>query len=302
LGYGRQKNITYNKVVKACVDPFLYVVKRWPLWFARPFSWCVTAAYYPFVTRVRKNYQSNLRHILGPEASGWTLFRKNFRMLVNYAYYLIDLFSIDDKRKDELSELLSDQTGYDRLQRVLSGGGGAIMMTAHLGNWEMGGSILSKLGHPVNIVYVPDKSGSMEKERTRARLMAGVKEIRLEPGAMSPITMLKVLRNGEIVALQGDKLYGDPGMKVDFFGSPAYFPKGPVTLSLVSGAPIVPSFIVMDKDAKYKVILDEPIYPENTGDREADTLAMLKRVAAVMEKYIAEYHEQWYCYADFWAD
>jgi len=302
MGNGRQKTLSYNIIAKAFIDPFLFNVRHWPLWLSRSFSWFVTAVYYPFITTRRRNFQRNLRRILGDDASGWMLFKSTFRMLVNYAYYLIDLFNFNDGRREELSELLSGQTGYDRLTAVMSEGKGAIMMTAHLGNWEMGGAILSKLGHPVNIVYFPDQSGSLEEDRTRARLMAGVKEIRLEPGTMSPIAMLKALRSGEIVALQGDKLYGDPGIKVDFFGEPAYFPKGPVILSLVSGAPIVPSFIVMDRDAKYKVIIDEPLYPVNTGDRDTDTATMLKRVVSVLEKYIGEYYEQWYCLTDFWEE
>ena len=298
----RQKTLSYNLITRIGITPFLFCVKVWPLWISRPFSWVVTAAYYPFITVRRHNYQDNLKHILGKETPNLVLFKKTFRMLVNYAYYLIDLFRFDDVKKQELLSMLSGQSGYDTLKEVLAKGSGAILMTAHLGNWEIGGIILSQLGHTVNVVYFPDGSGRIDRMRTRQRMVSGVKEIRLEPGALSPLTMMRALRNGEVVALQGDKLFHDPGIKVEFFGTPAYFPKGPVVLSMTTGAPIVPSFIVIDKNGKYNIIVDEPIYPVKTGDRDRDIETNLKRVVSVMEKYIGMYHEQWYCLTKFWGE
>lgn len=299
---GRQKTLTYNLITHIAIPPFLYCVKVWPLWLSRATAWLVTLAYYPFATDKRHNYQDNLKHILGDDTSSWTLFKKTFVMLVNYAYYLIDLFRFEEADKAELLSMLSRQSGYDLLGGVLREGKGAILMTAHLGNWEIGGIILSQLGHPVNVVYFPDVSGRIDTTRTSQRMKSGVKEIRLEPGALSPLTMMRALQRGEVVALQGDKLYHDPGVKVDFFGSPAYFPKGPVILSMTTGAPIVPSFIVIDKSGKYNIIVEEPLYPVTTGDRDMDIETNLKRVVAVLERYIGEYHEQWYCLTKFWGE
>ncbi len=298
----KQETLSYNLITRIFITPFLFCVKVWPLWISRPFSWFVTALYYPFITVRRHNYQDNLKHILGKDTYNSTLFIKTFRMLVNYAYYLIDLFRFDEAKKKELLSLLSGQSGYERLLEVLAEGRGAILMTAHLGNWELGGIILSKLGHPVNVVYFPDGSGRIDRNRTRQRLTSGVKEIRLEPGVLSPIAMMRALQRGEVVALQGDKLFNDPGMKVEFFGTPAYFPRGPVQLSMTAGSPIVPSFIVIDKNGKYNIIVEEPIYPVSTGDRNRDTEENLRRVVSILEKYIGLYHEQWYCLTRFWED
>ena len=56
----------------------------------------------------------------------------------------------------------------------------------------------------------------------------------------------------------------------------------------------------MDKDARYRIIVREPIYAQTTGDREKDTEENLKKVAAVFEKYIGQYYGQWYCFTRFW--
>jgi lauroyl/myristoyl acyltransferase len=298
----RQQTLSYNLITRLGITPFLFCVKVWPRWFSRPFAWLVTAVYYPFFTVRRHNYQSNLRHILGADVSNWRLFTTTFRMLVNYAYYLIDLFRFDEKKGLDLSGLLAGASGYDNIKGAIEAGKGAILLTAHMGNWEMGGIILAKLGHPVNVVYFPDGSGRIERNRTRQRLMMGVKEIRLDPDNITPLAMMRALQKGELVALQGDKLYHDSGVKARFFDAPAYFPRGPVMLSMLTGAPILPSFIMMDKKVKYNIIVESPIYPVKTGDREKDVEENLKNVVAVFEKYIGQYYDQWYCMTRFWGD
>ena len=99
-----------------------------------------------------------------------------------------------------------------------------------MGNWELGGVILSKLGHTVNVVYLPDASTHLEEERKTFRRTKGVNQIVLENSNFSPIKMLKALQRNELVALQGDKLFYDKGIEVPFFGAPAKFPRGPCCL------------------------------------------------------------------------
>jgi len=299
---GKQQTFSYNRITRLGITPFFFFVKTWPRWFARGFAWFVTAAYYPFFTRRRHNYQANLRHILGRDTSNWVLFATTFRMLINYAYYLIDLFRYEEGDEHALEDILSNATGYEHLQAALKGGKGAILLTAHLGNWEMGGIVLSKLGHPVNIVYFPDGSERIEKNRTRQRLMRGVKEIRLEPGNISPLSMMRALQAGELVAIQGDKLYHDKGAMVKFFDAPAYFPRGPVMLAMLAESPILPSFIVIDKKGKYNIIVEAPIYMDKTGDRERDIEANLGKVVPVLQKYIGQYYDQWYIMTKFWGE
>jgi len=298
----RQQHFSYNLIARIFIPLFLFCERVWPMWLKRAFAWIVTAAYYPFFTKRRHAYQANLKHILGPGTSNWRLFTTTFRMLVNCANYMTDLFGLGEDGQLDMDSRLSNASGYENITDALKGGKGAILLTAHLGNWEMGGIVLAQLGHPVNVVYYPDGSERIEASRTRQRLMRGVKEIRLDPDNLSPLAMMRALQAGELVALQGDKLYNDKGVKMQFFDAPAYFPKGPSLLSIVTGAPIVPAFIVIDKNHRYNIIVETPIYPVKTGDRDADIEANLKSVVAVLEKYIGLYYEQWYCMTRFWEE
>ncbi len=296
----RQETLPYSRAAYFFMPLFFFCVKKMPISVLIFLDWLATSIYYPFIVNRRRNYQDNLRHILGKDTGRLRLFMVTFRNCINYGYYLTDLFRFDEKREKEFSNILSSASGYDNVQKVIGEGKGAILLTAHLGNWELGGIVLSQLGHPVNVVYFPDGAEAIETTRTRKRLMRGVKEIRLDPDKISPIEMMRALSRGELVAMQGDKLFHDSGMKVDFFGEPAFFPRGPVLLSMMTGAPILPSFILIDKKRKYYIIVEEPIYPERTGDREKDIETNLKKVVAVFERYIGKYYDQWYCFTKFW--
>jgi lauroyl/myristoyl acyltransferase len=289
----------YNLITNLAIPVFLFIVRVWPLWLSRSFSWVITALYYPFLVKRRHNYQENLKHILDRDLSRWFLFRTTFKMCVNYGYYLVDLFRFEVREKD-IAKMKKVSQGQEHIEEAMKQGKGAILLTAHIGNWELGGLLASGLGYPLNMVYYPDNSEKLDRSRTFRRLAKGVKEIRLDPGKLSPLDMMRALGRNELVAMKGDRLFRDSGVKVPFFGAPARFPKGPVLLAMMTGAPIIPSFILLDKRSKYRVIAEAPIYAKRTGDRDKDLADNLLPVVAVFEKYIRENYEQWYCFSRFW--
>ena len=82
------------------------------------------------------------------------------------------------------------------------------------------------------------------------------------------------------------------GVFINFFNRRAYTPAGPVLLSMVSGAPIIPIFCVR-QNGKHKFIVEEPIQLEITGDKEKDILVNTQKWSDVTERYIRQYPEQW---------
>ena len=76
--------------------------------------------------------------------------------------------------------------------------------------------------------------------------------------------------------------------------------RGPYLLSYVSGAPILPTFIVLADDGRYTPIVSEPIFPVRTGSRDRDVLGLAQKVARVMEEFIRRYPDQWYMFYPYW--
>jgi len=245
---------------------------------------------------------SNIHHILGegvPKEEATRLAKKTFR---RYAQYLIDFICTSRMSEEELRGLVSGVSSEGTITRALEGGKGVILLTAHLGNWELGGMILKALHLPVNIVYFPDRIRGVEKSRRKYREKKGVGQLAINGSPFSLVSMMQALRRNEIVCLQGDRNYGRRGVKVDFFGSPVSFPPGPVMLAMTSKAPLIPLFIIQEDGKGYRFLVEDPVRMQDTGHRAEDIRENVTRVTSVLERYLKEYPDQWFSYVPYWAD
>jgi KDO2-lipid IV(A) lauroyltransferase len=71
---------------------------------------------------------------------------------------------------------------------------------------------------------------------------------------------------------------------------------------MASGATVLPSFIVRMPDGRYRAIVEEPLAVESGDDRDAALRRNLERYVAILERYVSEYPDQWYCFYPFWDD
>lgn len=258
--------------------------------------------YFFFARLDREALISNIQHILGEGNSREEVVRLARNTFRRYAQYLIDLICTSRMSEEELKGLISEASNDEVILKALQDGRGAILLTAHLGNWELGGMILKVLNLPVNIVYFPDRIWGVEKSRRRYREKKGVGQLAITGSPFSLVSMMQALRRNEIVCLQGDRNYGRRGVKVNFFGSPVSFPPGPVMLAMTSKAPLIPIFIIQEEGKGYRFIVEDPVAIRDTGRREEDIRENLARVASVLERYLKEYPDQWFNYVPYWAE
>jgi len=258
--------------------------------------------YFFFARLDREALVSNIQHILGEgtlREEAVRLARNSFR---RYAQYLIDLICTSRMNEQELRGLISGVSNEKVITKALEAGKGAILLTAHLGNWELGGMILKALHLPVNIVYFPDRIWGVEKSRRRYRERKGVGQLSISSSLFSLVSMIQALRRNEIVCLQGDRNYGKRGMRVDFFGSPVAFPPGPVILAMASQAPLILIFIIQEDGKGYQFLVEEPVPMQDTGNREEDIRENLIRVVRILERYLKRYPDQWFNYVPYWKE
>jgi KDO2-lipid IV(A) lauroyltransferase len=222
-------------------------------------------------------------------------------MFVKYAYYLIDLFYISHG-SDRVSNFDINYVGEEILYRVLNSKKGVILLTLHMGNWEIGGIALTAKGlPPPTIAYFPDSQDMIESQRNRLRDISSVHHVELEEGSFSAIKLLRILQEGGVIALQGDRLQYDSGVEMEMFGHPASFPKGPVLLASAADAIILPTFMVMEGYKTYNIYVEKPIEIKVYSRREDTLKNNLKEIINVFEKYIKKYPDQWYTFMPFWS-
>jgi predicted LPLAT superfamily acyltransferase len=110
------------------------------------------------------------------------------------------------------------------------------------------------------------------------------------------VELVRALRHGDVVALQGDRAIGTRGdVPIPFFGRPAPFPLGPFILARAAGVPVIPAFCLLGRDHRYTVRVEPPIVVE----RGAEELAARTWVAA-LESVVRDHPTQWFNFFDVW--
>ena len=171
--------------------------------------------------------------------------------------------------KDEVLAA-TEVEGLDALREAVETGRGAIIMTGHFGNWEIGGAALAARGIPVDVVARRQKNPHVDRLINEARSRLGMTVIR-QGGATR--AALRSLRKGRAVALVADQDARRRGVFVDFFGRPASTHRGPAVLALRTGAPVFMGTAARRPGGGYRVrVARVPIPAGDDPDQRADRL------------------------------
>jgi len=280
-----------------------WLAPRAPRWFLFAGARLVIGVVMFLHSKPKRAIARNFARVLGAPPESREIRRAVRQMLYHLAYYWVDLFRFPQLPAERLREQVADGslTDLEPLRAALAAGKRLILITGHLGNWELGAVMAGQAHLPVSIVYVPDEFGEAEFFRSLLRQLGRVDEIPLRPEErFASLPVLRAFSEGRIVALQGDRDFRDNGLAVSFFGAEANFPVGPFHLARMTGAALVPTFIAYAPDHRFEIEIGEPIEVERSADREGDVRRALERWVAVLERAVARWPTQWYTFYDFW--
>ena len=251
---------------------------------------------------VREAILDNTAAVLGLPRNSREVERAGREMVSRHSRLWIDLLRYSGRSDVDPKSLLASRVGDERLVEAQRDGKGAILLTAHVGNFELGGLFLAQLGLQVAAVYVPDPSPVIEKHRDDARKMLGVTGIPVDRSPFGFLPVLRALENNMCVAIQGDRDVSGTGLTMPFFGKTASFPIGPFRIAQASGAPVFPVFVLQEEDGRYRTIVEEAIRVPHARGAAADAAVVsgLSKFVERMEATIRAYPTQWYRFARFW--
>ena len=288
----------YNSINLLFINLFTRVVPRRvfpPLAF-------VTAVLVYFITgNQRRGARSNLRIVTG---------RRWVEPLIISSYYKFarnwcDIMLMTRLSGADLHSLVGRRSDSKPLDDALNAGTGAILISPHLGNWELGGLGLADLGYPVNVLTFREPDERFNAERERLRAERGIRFIYVDRDDASPLAIIEAvnaLRRNEVLAILGDRDGSSHTMRIDFFGRPTNIPLGAAYLALASGAPVIPVFVLLEIGG-YATIMEEPIFFRGGhGEHGSAIRSGMERLLAVFERYIRAYPDQWYNYYEFWEE
>ena len=175
------------------------------------------------------------------------------------------------------------------LDEALAEGKGSIVISGHVGNWEILGQAIAAAGYPIATIATPFYDPRVTRWLDQWRTQHGLKIIWREKNSGKEI--LRVLRNNNLMAFLIDQSTRTAGDYVPFFGRPAFTPTTPAALALRTGAPVI--FCWHHRRRKGHQITIERVVYERSGDRQRDVLALTALLTARLETVIRTVPEQW---------
>lgn len=188
--------------------------------------------------------------------------------------------------------------GLQALRDAVAAGRGAVMVTGHLGSWEMGGAALAVRGVPIEAVALVQANPLFDRDLVDARRALGI-ELILRGDASREV--LRSLRRGRVPALVADQNARHAPLFVDFFGEPAATFRGPALFALRTGAPLFLGICLRTSrhPQRYRVVLQEVSVPL-TGHVEGDTARLTEAWVGLLETWIRKAPEQYFWQHQRW--
>lgn len=257
----------------------------------------ITGFKFFFSRAERKAMLGNLKCIVGEDAPDLVKYPRY--IYANFGRYLVDFLRVPKVDKQFVDKYIKTENIH-YMDEVLKKGNGVIGLTAHLGNWELCAQVMGIMGYKMNAVALTHANKKVDDFFTKQRESKGIQVI---PVGVSVRKCFAALKRNEIVGILGDRDFsGENGIRVDFFSKTMLAPQGPAVLSLRTKAAIIPAFVIRDEvdDCYFHYIFEKPIYPEPTGDEQADIRRITEQYIKVIEKIIKKYPKQWFIFHEFW--
>ena len=244
---------------------------------------------YKFSDKERRNATQNLKKAF-PEktdAEIERIAREAFSNVCKNAIEWINSYKLTEKTADKW---VIHEDGLDKIRQVLAKGKGGILLPSHIGNWELISLYFPLKGCYGTVIVRRIYFDGYDKFINKMRTSRGTGIIYRDE---SPKKILRLLKKGKLIGILADQdMDSVDGVCVNFFGRPAYTPKAPVVLSAATGAPLIPCFVIREKNG-HRVIVEDPIEVIDKGDKEETIKFNTQRWSDIIESYIKKYPEQW---------
>lgn len=266
-----------------------------PLKLAYAVAVLISDIHYLFSDLDKAAVEDNLKAIF-PEKDAKSIDGIRKRMFRNFAKYLVDFFRFSLLNEEYIKKNIKiENRAY--LDEALKKGQGVITLTAHIGNWELGGVVIALLGYPFSAVALPHKYKKVNDFFNYQRQSKGMKVI---PLGRAVRQCMGILRKNEVLALVGDRDFTENGITLEFFGKPAVFPEGAAAFAVKTGAVIIPGFMVRNPDDTFTLRFEKPLENTPVDDKKTEIKNLILHYKSIFEDYIRRYPDQWYMFRRFW--
>jgi predicted LPLAT superfamily acyltransferase len=247
----------------------------------------------------RRGVMRNLSAIL-PGSNAFANFLRTYRVFWNFAWTIADNVRFLETRVSpdwdfEGTEHFADLEAHE---------GGAIILTAHMGSYDLGANLFAEISKR-GIVMVRAPEPDPETHEHEASLHGRTKAEKLKVDFSTrasdlALDLLHAVQRGEIVAIQGDRVTpGIASFPATLFGKQTQLPAGPFALAMAARVPIYPLFIVRRGRRKYRLVVSKPIEVVRTRNREEAFERAMSEWTRELERVIRGAWFQWFTFEPF---
>ncbi len=191
--------------------------------------------------------------------------------------------------------------GEEHLHNLVQQKKGGLLLSAHIGNWEIAGHLLQRLGTNMHIVMYDGEDQQIKNYLDSITEKHSSRIILIKEDLSHIYAIQEALANNEFVCMHADRfLEGNKIMMSEFLRKTATFPAGPFVLANSFKSPV--SFVFAMKDSLFNYHFYATPGKTYEGPRDVSTREMLREYCNAMEIMIGKYPLQWYNYYDFWEE
>jgi len=287
--------VKYRRYVLYCLLTSTRIIIAWfPRAIVLALMRMVSQLVYYGLPKERKKVMRHLRFAYGEELSDKEMQRIAKGMFTHFGRFLGDLILMWNMSIDQMKALVDiDEAMLERIKQGSSEGRGVIIVTGHMGSWELLATYLKSTVYHATPTYVIARrlyfepyNNDLVSLRKRFNIDSFYRDNSFRE-------IIRMLRKGYAIGILPDQdVSSIPGIFVDFFGKKAYTTDAPARLAYSTGAVIMPLFMLAKGD-RYALHMDAMIEVNNNADKHAEIERITQELSSVIEKTIRAHPEQW---------
>ena len=277
----------------------LYLSHKLGLWFFRTLSWFIATGYF-FLFGLRVKESVRFYRALFPERGfayalycAWKQFH-NFTDVYTHRFI---------PWAGEKAEFIRE--GWEHLDEAVAAKTGAIVVMSHIGNWELAAERLNQKGLPIMLFLGAKHKEQVEGIQKEKLAQKGIRIVATDEKEKSPFALLEginFLREGGIVSMTGDRLWGDQSyVTADFLGHEVRLPDTPHLFALMTGSPLMTFFVYQKSQGIYhiKVSKGRKVVAATRADRKKAVLESVQLYADDLARFASEHPYEWHHFEPF---
>ena len=257
-----------------------------------------TALFWTVAAPPRRAVQDNIRAI-NPDLSKAAVWWGSFRVFLNFAWTCVDA----ERARDGAQGFHWEIEGAELFDEVADLDSGALLLTAHMGNYDVAAAAFAdRFGRKVHAVRAPEPTVELQNFRQAELARTAGDSLTIAYNTtegLLGIDLIRALGEGEVVAIQGDRVMFDVSPTTCSFGGDVRLrvPFGPFVLAMTSRVPILPLFVLRIGMRHYRIVCGEMFHCVRTGrDKQVDLDRALEHWGGVLEKIVRENWDQWFVF------